>query len=140
MGSEKGARGPKRAKLDRNSHKSDSGRDEFSFSGLIERRRKIAELGRREAELRKDKLQGLESIFKKFGVKKAYLFGSTVRGSCLAQSDIDIYVEDLTGERYWQLWRVLEEVTGHSVDLYCQTDDTVFVKKIKERGEVIYEG
>jgi hypothetical protein len=45
-----------------NCHKSGSDRNEFSFSGLIERRRELAELGRREAELRKDKLQGLESI------------------------------------------------------------------------------
>jgi len=118
----------------------DPGRSGFSFSGFIQRRRKLAELGRREAEQRREKLQGLESILKKFGVKKAYLFGSTVRKFCSADSDIDLYVEDLTGEMYWELWRMLEEATGHSIDLYCQSDDSVFVKKIKERGEVIYEG
>ncbi|MBW1820114.1 MAG: nucleotidyltransferase domain-containing protein [Deltaproteobacteria bacterium] len=70
----------------------------------------------------------------------AYIFGSVATGSCSPKSDIDLYVETVRPEDFWALRRDLEMRADQSIDLYCQRDDLVFVSKIKERDELIYEG
>ena len=52
---------------------------------------------------------------------------------------IDLYVEGLDPERFWDLRKDLEIQTDESIDLYCESDDSLFIQKIKERGRVIYE-
>ena len=100
----------------------------------------LARLAEREAYRKRALLEGLAPLFRRYGISRAYLFGSTIRGTSKKDSDLDIYVEGLPPEKYWDLWRDLEDWAGESVDLYCQRDDPVFVRKIKEKGELIYEG
>jgi hypothetical protein len=40
---------------------------------------------------------------------------------------------------YWALRHALETAPGYPLDLYTETDDAVFVAKLRERGQVIYE-
>jgi predicted nucleotidyltransferase len=67
------------------------------------------------------------------------LFGSTTENRSRPDSDIDLFVQPLAGVDYWDFIRELEDTVGFLVDVYTDTDDEVFVKKILERGDVIYE-
>jgi len=109
------------------------------FSGFLQKRREQACRAAQEAERKRQLLSGLKPLFQKYGLSRVYLFGSATRAFCRTDSDIDIYVEPVNAETYWELWRELEEFTHERIDLHCQRDDPVFVKKIKERGLLIYE-
>lgn len=93
-----------------------------------------------EAEERKRilRIQGT-AIFKKYHITKAVLFGSVIHQSCRTDSDIDLYVHPLTNRSFWDFRHDLEEATGYSIDLYTDSDDKTFIKKIHSRGETIYE-
>ena len=78
-------------------------------------------------------------LFKEFGLRKVVLFGSVVDRRSGENSDIDILAIPLSGDRYWSFRHELEEALGYPLDLYTQDDDDRFVKKILERGEVVYE-
>ena len=77
-------------------------------------------------------------IFKKYNIKKVYLFGSLAAGRCEENSDVDLFVSPLSSENYWQFRFELEELIQLPIDLYTNDDDRVFVKKIIERGVKIY--
>lgn len=55
----------------------------------------------------------------RFGVRRVILFGSLAHAAWfMPDSDVDLAVEGLVGQAYWQAWRLLEEVIGdHPVDL-----------------------
>jgi len=47
----------------------------------------------------------------RFGVQRVILFGSLAHAAWFApDSDVDLAVEGLRGEAYWQAWRLLEEI------------------------------
>ena len=79
------------------------------------------------------------AIFEKYSIRKVFLFGSILEKKCTVNSDIDILVMPLKDENYWKLRFDLETAIGCPVDLYSQTDEAQFVKKIMDRGEVVYE-
>ena len=59
-------------------------------------------------------------LTKRFGVTELALFGSTVRGSARADSDVDVLVSfdgPATSERYFGVQFYLEDLLGRSVDL-----------------------
>ncbi|CAD7766639.1 MAG: hypothetical protein DNFNHJIP_00037 [Candidatus Argoarchaeum ethanivorans] len=80
-----------------------------------------------------------EPIFKKYGINKVVIFGSVADGRCGLTSDIDILVQPLSGEKYWEFRREIEDAVNSTIDLYTIGDDPVFVKKILSRGETVYE-
>lgn len=80
-----------------------------------------------------------EPLFRKYGIEKVYLFGSVVDQRCCQTSDLDILVFPLSGEKYWHLRHDLEKALEIPIDLYTDTDDALFVKKIISRGSLIYE-
>ena len=55
----------------------------------------------------------------RFGARRVVLFGSLAHGAWFVpDSDVDLAVEGLAGDDYWQAWRFVEEVIGdRSVDL-----------------------
>jgi uncharacterized protein len=77
-------------------------------------------------------------LFKKYDIGAAYLFGSVAAGRCTDRSDVDLYVSGLPNHRYWIFRHELEETVQLPIDLYSDSDDPRFVKKIVERGEKIY--
>ncbi len=78
-------------------------------------------------------------IFARFGVEKAVLYGSVAEGKADRGSDVDLLVMPLGNDVYWELMHELEEVLDRPVDLYTDRDDPTWVRKILERGEVVYE-
>jgi len=77
-------------------------------------------------------------VFRKYNVNQVYIFGSVISGRCSKHSDIDLFVPSLPNDQYWQFRHELEEAVQLPIDLYTESDDPVFVRKIKERGEKIY--
>lgn len=78
-------------------------------------------------------------VFEKYHFSKVVLFGSALENRSWSDSDIDLYVHPLSGSDYWIFIRELEEMVGIPVDVYTDSDDEIFVKKILERGETVYE-
>lgn len=95
---------------------------------------------RAQAKSRRDAIERKgASVFDRYGITKAVLFGSAVQGRSRADSDIDLLVMPLDQERYWEFRHDLEEALGYPLDLYTQADDPRFVRKVLERGEVVYD-
>ena len=47
----------------------------------------------------------------RFGAQRVILFGSLAHAAWFTpDSDIDLVVEGLVGDAYWQAWRLLEEI------------------------------
>lgn len=96
----------------------------------------------RESRSRQLKLSLIKKgtpLFKKYGIKKAVLFGSVKDERLTENSDIDILVMPLSAGQFWAFRHELEEALDFPVDLYTESDDHEFVEKILERGETVYE-
>ena len=92
----------------------------------------------------RDKLKkSVETISKKYGVERVYLFGSHARNEANADSDVDIRIDKGTLRGLFQLAGFqleLEESLGVKVDvLTTQSLDESFLTNIKRDEVVIYE-
>jgi len=92
----------------------------------------------RAAGFKKQLLENGTPLFKRYNLQLVYLFGSVASGKSREDSDIDLYVSALPIDQYWSFRRELEEAVQLPIDLYTDSDDVAFVKKIKERGEKVY--
>jgi predicted nucleotidyltransferase len=101
--------------------------------------RERTERADRSAELRRWVVDRALPVLHAYGVRRAWLFGSVAEGTAQAHSDLDLLVEPVGAEDYWPLRRELETALAHPVDLYTQDDDPVFVRKVQQRGDLIYE-
>jgi len=85
----------------------------------------------------------LESVFKRYGIRKAILFGSYGKGTATQKSDIDLLVEsNLKGLRFVGFTEEVKEAVNKDVDVF----DVSHIKKnseidseITETGVMIYE-
>jgi predicted nucleotidyltransferase len=102
-------------------------------------RRERAERAERSGELRRRLLERAGPVLRGYGVRQVWLFGSVASGTAQANSDLDLLVVPVTVADFWPLRRDLEAALGHPVDLYTQDDEEQFVRKVRERGELIYE-
>lgn len=100
-----------------------------------ERSGKVEEARRRRALL----LTRAKPVFEQYKLSKVVLFGSVAEGRCRKHSDTDLYVHPLAGLKYWDFVHDLEEAVQHPVDVYTEGDDRIFIDKIQDRGQVIYE-
>jgi predicted nucleotidyltransferase len=80
-----------------------------------------------------------QAVFKRYGVRRAILFGSVAKGKSSMLSDIDIYAAPLPQDQYWQFRSELEESLGYPVDVYTEYDTANVIKRAIQAGEVIYE-
>jgi len=92
----------------------------------------------------------LSPVFKKSKARKAYLFGSLARGTQTRKSDVDLMIITETKKRFFDRYDDYEEIqqilADRSVDMLIYTSDElekiahrIFIKRIIEKGEVIYE-
>ncbi len=60
-----------------------------------------------------------EELKSRFGVRRVVLFGSLAHEAwSIADSDVDLAVEGLSEDAYWDAWRLAEEmISDRSVDL-----------------------
>jgi predicted nucleotidyltransferase len=89
-------------------------------------------------------------VFKKSKTRKAYLFGSLSKGTQTRKSDVDLMIITETDKRFFDRYddyeRIQQILTDRSVDMLIYTSDEianishrVFIKRILEEGEVVYE-
>lgn len=74
----------------------------------------------REREQLLDRIRQAAMVVKRrFGAQRVVLFGSLAHHAWFGpDSDVDLGVEGLTGDTYWEAWRTVEEILGdRSVDL-----------------------
>ena len=74
----------------------------------------------RDRERLLDRIRGAAAALKtRFGARRVVLFGSLAHAAWfMPDSDIDLGVEGLAGDAYWQAWRLVEEIIGdRPVDL-----------------------
>ena len=78
-------------------------------------------------------------LVEELGVRRVILFGSLLDGRLHERSDIDLAVEGLAPERYWEaLWRCSKAAQRH-VDLVPLGEASASLRDhIRERGEVLY--
>lgn len=59
------------------------------------------------------------ALKRRFGSAKVILFGSLAHAAWFApESDVDLAVEGLEGDEYWEAWKVVEDfITDRPVDL-----------------------
>jgi predicted nucleotidyltransferase len=59
------------------------------------------------------------ALKERFGARRVVLFGSLAHEAwCMPDSDVDLAVEGLTAEGFWQAWRLAEElISDRPVDL-----------------------
>ena len=72
-----------------------------------------------------------------FGVRHVILFGSLAhRGWFAADSDVDLVVEGLDADRYWQAWRQAEEIIAdRSLDLIdIETASPSLLQSVQRHG------
>ena len=77
------------------------------------------------------------SLKTRFGVRRVILFGSLAHGAWFSpDSDVDVAVEGLQGNAYWEAWRLLEEmIDDWSVDLVeLETARTSLRQAIQRHG------
>jgi len=95
-----------------------------------------------------NKIPSMVALMKKHKVKRAYAFGSVVKGDFNKDSDIDILIafEDNLdpveyGQHYFDLAEQLEELLERSVDLVTEASlkNPYFIKNLNETKVPLYE-
>jgi predicted nucleotidyltransferase len=110
------------------------------FNKLKAKIEKENELNRQRAATLKAKLtQDGVAIYKRYQLRKVIIFGSLTDRHFSGRSDVDIYVEPLDNQKYWEFRHALEDLLDADIDLHSDKDDLNFIKKIIDRGEIIYE-
>lgn len=63
--------------------------------------------------------QAADALRKRFGPCRVVLFGSLAHGLWFhAHSDVDLAIEGISGKRFWEAWRIVDEVIANrNVDL-----------------------
>ncbi len=57
--------------------------------------------------------EAADALKARFGVRRVVLFGSLAHEAWFVpDSDVDLAVEGLAGDDYWEAWRLVEEVIG----------------------------
>ena len=79
-------------------------------------------------------LAALDALGPKFGIERAYIFGSLLQpGRFHAASDVDIAVENIDPEQHFTAISQLMTVLGRNVDL-IRLDTCHFAQRIREQG------
>ena len=88
---------------------------------------------------------GLEPIFKHYGVRRAILFGSFAKGNQNAKSDVDICVDSgLRGLKFVGLMEAVRKALGDRdvdlLDVAHINNGSDVAKEIERTGVLLYEG
>ena len=85
----------------------------------------------------------LDSVFKRYGIRRAILFGSYGKGTATQKSDIDLVVEsNLKGLQFVGFMEEVREVIDKDIDVFDVTHiekDSEIDSEIEKTGVMIYE-
>ena len=99
-------------------------------------------------EVLKKKLPEVQTLFKKYKVKRAYAFGSVCTPYFTDESDIDFLItfEDgldplVQGENWWSLYYALQKLMNRAIDLVSEStlQNPYFSKFLNKTKTTIYE-
>ena len=86
------------------------------------------------------------SIFRKYKVIRAYIFGSYINGTFKEDSDLDFLIipQEGMGCEFYELWDELEAITSLHVDLITElalslSPDQAFTKRVLTERVCIYD-
>lgn len=86
-----------------------------------------------------ENLKNLVGIWKKYKLKKVYLYGSVTSGRIHDQSDVDIAVEgDLDYRELLHLFAEVDKHMDREIDVRI-LDELPFKETIRKKGVVVYE-
>ena len=94
-----------------------------------------------------DRMSGLNQIFSRHMVKRAYLFGSACTESFNDNSDVDFLIEPgdepdpvVKGELLWDLFYSLKDFLGRDIDMITRDSLTniYFIQEINRTSVPIY--
>ena len=98
----------------------------------------------------KDRLPELTELFRKYHVKKAYVFGSVVTDRFNDSSDVDFLIEPqgeadepdpaMRGEVLWDLYYALQDLLQRKVDMVTRDSlrNKYFIEELNEKSVPIY--
>jgi len=90
-------------------------------------------------------------VFRRYGIKKAILFGSFAAGRQTLKSDVDLVLIQDTDKRYFErfegiLRELYEAIRGRDIEVFIYTPEELekishrkFIQNILREGQVIYE-
>ena len=85
----------------------------------------------------------LSPVFDRYGIRRAVLFGSYVKGTATEKSDIDLLVDSgLRGLRFVGLLDDVQQAVGKEVDLFDVTHieaGSLIDREIHDTGVTVYE-
>jgi len=86
----------------------------------------------------------IHPIFKRYGIRRASVFGSVSRGDDTPQSDVDILIAvgvPMGLFTYMKMKREIEKKLGRSVDIVTEKSINKFIEPyVTEELQTIYEG
>ena len=108
-------------------------------SYLSEKEKKERLLKEQERDAIIVKLVGLKSVWKKYKIKKIYLYGSLVDLTFCKYSDVDLAVEsEMEYDVFLKLSSEVDRGFGREVDLRL-INELPFAQQVREKGLLIYE-
>ncbi len=94
---------------------------------------------RNELKATVKKLNDLAPTWKKYNIKKVYLYGSLTVGSLHSESDIDIAVEgNINYLQLLELWGELDRHFPREIDVRI-LEELPFNESIRKKGMVVYD-
>lgn len=107
---------------------------------------------RERAENRKVKLKQLREhvleetkkiaslLASRYNADLVVLFGSYAKGTHRMNSDVDIAIQGIDSNDYWEAWAFVDQLTGLSIDLRCLENFPACSRKlILKQGVILYE-
>jgi predicted nucleotidyltransferase len=92
-----------------------------------------------ELKLTAKKLGDLGPTWKKYNIKKVYLYGSLTVGSLHSESDIDIAVEgNINYQQLLELWGEVDRRFTREVDVRS-LEELPFKETVRKKGMVVYD-
>ena len=85
----------------------------------------------------------LSPVFARYGIRRAVLFGSYVKGTATEKSDVDLLVDSgLRGLRFFGFMDDVQRAVGKEVDLFDVThieSGSLIDREIRNTGVTVYE-
>jgi predicted nucleotidyltransferase len=105
-----------------------------------ERQKKQRDYNQSLAYSAREQLEPIIDYLKEnFPVTKIILFGSLVKGKFCETSDIDLAVDGIPPEKYFQVLNTVNSMSDRLIDLKpLEALEAHFLKRVLETGEVLY--
>jgi len=93
----------------------------------------------------------VKPVLRKYGIKKAILFGSFATGRQTPKSDVDLVLIQDTDKRYFDRFEgilrdLYEAIRGRDIEVFIYTPEELdrishrkFIQRVLREGQVIYE-